>query len=47
MVGLVLAMVVIGGVILGRKGIIKLGLNTAALTFFEVAVVVLGVCWHA
>lgn len=46
-VGLVLGTVGIGGVLLGRKGIIKLGLNTAALTFFEVAVVVLGLCWLA
>jgi LCP family protein required for cell wall assembly len=46
-VGLVVLTVVIGYAILGKHGVIKLGLNTAALTTFEVAVVVLGLCWLA
>ncbi len=46
-VGLCLLTVGIGYAIIGRRGVIKLGLNTAALTTFEVAVVVLGVCWLA
>src|SRR6201999_2771014 len=42
--GLCLLAVGIGYAILGRRGVIELGLNTGALTTIEVAVVVLGGC---
>jgi LCP family protein required for cell wall assembly len=37
----------VGYAIIGRKGVIKLGLNSTALTAGEVAVCVLGLCWVA
>jgi anionic cell wall polymer biosynthesis LytR-Cps2A-Psr (LCP) family protein len=46
-VGLCVLTVGIGYAVIGRRGVIKLGLNTAALTTIEVAVVVLGICWLA
>ena len=36
-----------GAIWLGKDGVIKLGVDTFALTFFEVAVIVLAVCWLA
>jgi LCP family protein required for cell wall assembly len=41
------SVVVIGYLIIGRNGVIKLGLNTTALTLGEVAVTVLALCWLA
>jgi polyisoprenyl-teichoic acid--peptidoglycan teichoic acid transferase len=38
---------VIGFLLIGRNGVIKLGLNTTALTMGEVAVTVLALCWLA
>jgi anionic cell wall polymer biosynthesis LytR-Cps2A-Psr (LCP) family protein len=46
-VGLCVAVCVVGFAIIGRNGVIKLGLNTTALTAGEVAVTVLGLCWLA
>jgi anionic cell wall polymer biosynthesis LytR-Cps2A-Psr (LCP) family protein len=41
------AVCVVGFAIIGRNGVIKLGLNKTALTMGEVAVSVLGLCWLA
>ncbi len=46
-VGLAFVLVVVGYFMLGRDGIVKLGLDTFALTIGEVAVVVLAICWLA
>lgn len=46
-VGLCLATLVVGYAIIGRHGVVKLGLNTSALAVLEVAVVVLALCWLA
>jgi LCP family protein required for cell wall assembly len=45
--GLCAAVCVVGFLIIGRNGVIKLGLNTTALTLGEVAVTVLALCWLA
>jgi LCP family protein required for cell wall assembly len=46
-VGLCVAVCVVGYLIIGRNGVVKLGLNTTALTMGEVAVTVLALCWLA
>jgi anionic cell wall polymer biosynthesis LytR-Cps2A-Psr (LCP) family protein len=45
--GLSVAICVVGFAIIGRNGVIKLGLNQTALTLGEVVVSVLGLCWVA
>lgn len=45
--GLTIVIGLVGAVWLGRDGVIKLGVDTFALTFFEVAVIVLTACWLA
>jgi hypothetical protein len=42
--GLCAAVCLVGYLIIGRNGVIKLGLNTKALTLGEVAVTVLALC---
>ncbi|MGQ0464889.1 MAG: LCP family protein [Sporichthyaceae bacterium] len=46
-VGLAVVFAVAAVLVLGRDGIVKLGIDTFALTIGEVAVVVLAICWLA
>lgn len=46
-IGLALLLMVLTFFMLGREGIVKLGIDTFALTIGEVAVVVLAICWLA
>jgi LCP family protein required for cell wall assembly len=45
--GLCAGVCLIGFLVIGRNGVVKLGLNTTALTMGEVAVTVLALCWLA